>query len=191
MTFDQGVALATAIGTVVAALVAVALGAVAESRTRRDRREAAASAAQRLLAERQDQAFRVAIWSDPLDYWVTDENYDFGVWVRNSSDLPIFDVEIPFLHVDESIVSEPMGLRRRFFPALSPHETQRITFTPADWNNATDFSVYFLDARGVRWRRDLDGTLTEGATVNGDWRGRPDQVRPRIPSKGPPPPSEW
>lgn len=160
MTFDQWVDLATAIGTVVAAATAVALGVAAERRSRADREKVSALEAERRAADRERQAQRIAIWADEgPTYEGRGIRQQYKVWVHNASDLPVFDVWVPWVYYNTATGEQEKT--RWYVSALVPGHTRELDLTHESWHLSNAFVVNFRDNAGVCWTRNLEGGLEE------------------------------
>jgi hypothetical protein len=123
---------------------------------------------------RQGQAAKIAAWlahaeaSDP----VLAAMVGWGAYVRNASDLPVFDVKVCFHYVSEEpdhsswaphLLGGPVDKIRVIPPqddrfAGMPKEVQDVAQPRLDDSNCV-VSIEFTDAAGNKWERDPRGAL--------------------------------
>ncbi|MGP4026148.1 hypothetical protein [Actinomadura sp. 3N407] len=124
----------------------------------------------RYEAESRSQAEKIAAWFAPASNDVPGEN-SFGAFVRNASDLPVFDIYPVFRPASDG---EPTDGGDWFFEniaVLPPHETKFILLelTEDEYeevphhlrNEMFLVEITFRDAAGVRWIRSADGSLIQ------------------------------
>jgi hypothetical protein len=137
-----------------------------------DRRRAEEDRLARIESERRAQADKIAAWftlaqTDEFEQGVP------GAFVRNASDLPVFDIMPDFV---KAYMGEPSPNAMNTFcggiNVLPPHETKFVELDVSDDNEFHDagehlkdsmymVEIEFRDAAGIRWRRNADGSLTE------------------------------
>jgi hypothetical protein len=139
-----------------------------------DRRRAEQDRLARIEEGRRAQADKVAAWFDERHMIPKGMEYPeqvLGAVIRNSSDLPIYDVGISFVQlsskvsstrtkaVDEAsdVVSVVPPADERFAPA----RYNQPLFMDPGWDGTLLVEMSFRDAAGNRWRRDMNGVLTE------------------------------
>lgn len=121
-------------------------------------------------AERRSQAEKIAAWFAPAPSTALEENM-FGAFVRNASDLPVFDIYPVFQPASDG---EPTAGGDWFFEniaVLPPHETKFMPLELAEdeyeevphhlRNGMFLVEITFRDAAGVRWTRSADGLLVQ------------------------------
>lgn len=144
---------------------------------RRDRRDKAREVARQAELDkerRQSQAALVAVW-----YSRTSEDTPLAMmpfvipgwaaFVRNASDLPIYDVTACFLprwyRLDQAPgQDDKMGAVRLSLPVVPPRETVDFPLPGVIEYEGDDPSGYavavsFRDAAGMEWERDVEGYL--------------------------------
>lgn len=121
----------------------------------RNKRAEDADAERRRLAERQEQADRVAAWNNG------------DATILNGSDLPIWDVAVEFIDAEgeyngtESRSVLPPGTTQIPFPFYVPPDewSPGVPYVSDEWKRI-QIEIRFRDAAGRRWRRDRHGILT-------------------------------
>lgn len=110
--------------------------------------------AERAEDERRAQAAKISAWVEV--YRKADGSKEIAFHIHNASDMPIYEVELPFPGPDGGEHSEFVGL-------VPPGQTVRRP-APADWMRShvepEPVQIEFLDSSGRRWERDEQGTLT-------------------------------
>ena len=114
--------------------------------------------ADRTEDERRAQASRVSAW---VEFFRTpDGSRELLLHVHNSSDMPIYEVELPLpTRGDDEPETEFIGL-------VPPGQTVRRQ-APHDWLASyvgpEPIEIEFLDSAGWQWRRDEQGALVRAA----------------------------
>ena len=114
--------------------------------------------ADRVEDERRAQAAKVSAWVEL--FRTPDGSRELAFHVHNSSDMPIYEVELPLpTRADDEPETEFIGL-------VPPGQTiQRRA--PHDWLASyvgpEPIEIEFLDSAGWQWRRDEQGALTRSA----------------------------
>lgn len=98
-----------------------------------------------------DQASKVVFWIARKD--AAGPNQEFRLHVRNGSDLPIYDVAM-----------NPNHMGNLSWPAIGPQESLPESRSA----EVASMKLNFRDAAGIRWQRDLKGTLTKIVAKNED-----------------------
>ena len=142
--------------------------ALERQQARSDRGEADRVKAAQLEADKRAQASKVTAW---FAYWSARENRrvtsngSWGAVVANASDLPVFDVEVPYFWVIDNPGGSWSGEQRDYSPPerfrVLPPGDRRFQAIPPDVQHrevTCDDNVYvvgieFTDANGNRWRR--------------------------------------
>ncbi|SDD77061.1 sugar ABC transporter substrate-binding protein [Glycomyces harbinensis] len=139
-----------------AAVAAVAARNVYKIESARDQANAELRA-ERESMERRDQAALVSAW------WGYSSDagrpaLDWGVFIRNASETPVYDAKFSVLSLDDPNLGE------RFEMAVLPPAAEPV-FRPIALTapNSTEFRVEatFTDSSGQRWIRDKQGRLHE------------------------------
>ena len=166
---------AATVGALAAAVVA-ALVAQKVYKIESDRDERAAGERRaRAEAERQAQADKVAAWYTTWNPQprVATSSIVGGAVVKNSSDLPVFDVRVAFWAPPEDPTSgkpPAHALDARLIRAVPPRGEVKTDDELFSWNGLIGSvgnddpyiaSIEFRDAAGIRWRRDIYGKLAE------------------------------
>lgn len=166
----------TWLGALVTAAALIAAFKVYKIESDRDAR-AATERREQFQAERRAQADKVAAWyayfrpqysSAPMTAF---REQGWAAFIRNASDLPIYDVEIDFYYVIPNAPPGNVPSRRGSsdqIPVVPPQEETYIK-TPSGVLDQVDaeskanhsVAIEFRDTAGARWRRDIYGKLTE------------------------------
>jgi hypothetical protein len=156
------------VGALVAAVIAaIEARRVYERESARDER-AAEDRRARAEANRRAQADKVAGWyglyTPAVEGAVTTEHptYEWCAFVKNGSDLPIYDVDIAyFFVVPGAPPGNSPGLRSisERILVVPPQEMLRQSGPENQPNYAV--AIKFRDTAGVRWSRDINGELAE------------------------------
>lgn len=166
----------------VGALIAAVVAAVVAHRvygleSERDER-AAEERRVRAKAERRAQADQVAGWfawlaqdadTEPRLGWR--RPWGWSAFLRNASDLPIYDIIIDFYYVVPDAADGNIPGRRASsdrIPVLPPQnefymaaDRDMLERVAAEDQANHAVAIEFRDAAGIRWRRDIHGKLTE------------------------------
>jgi hypothetical protein len=125
-------------------------------------------------AKRQAQASKVVCWFAPRPGGIVVEEsgpVGWGAIIRNSSDLPVFDVRTFFHYIAEKWPGGDWEPVLRGGPVekirVIPPKDDRFVFIPEQVRNMMDqvdasiyvVSIEFTDAAGNRWERDPRGAL--------------------------------
>lgn len=114
--------------------------------------------ADRTEDERRAQASKVSAWVEL--FRSSDGSRELMFHVHNSSDMPIYEVELPLpTREDDEPETEFIGL-------VPPGQTIRRA-APRDWLPSyvgpEPIEIEFLDSAGWQWRRDEQGVLVRAA----------------------------
>lgn len=114
--------------------------------------------AERIEDDRRTQAAKVSAWVEL--YRAIDGSRELMLHVHNSSDMPIYEVELPLpTRGDDEPETEFIGL-------VPPGQTVRRQ-APRDWLASyvgpEPIEIEFLDSAGWQWRRGEQGALVRAA----------------------------
>ena len=114
--------------------------------------------AERIEDDRRAQAAKVSAWVEL--YRAIDGSRELMLHVHNSSDMPIYEVELPLpTRGDDEPETEFIGL-------VPPGQTIRRQ-APRDWLASyvgpEPIEIEFLDSAGWQWRRNEQGALVRAA----------------------------
>jgi len=158
--------------TWIAAIAAIVAGTIAyrvyKIESGRDQRAA--------LSARSAQASQIAAW------YGLNEDDQWGGFLRNRSELPVFNVITNFKHLNPDKPDAPESIISIYSVVMSVLPPAADKFIPLDETvikllglsrkphifSATQHSyieVYFTDANGIRWLRSREGQLTEPQPV--------------------------
>lgn len=169
---------AATVGALVAAIVAAVVAQkVYNIESERDERTAEERRV-RFEAERRGQADKIAAWYAWLpQHHSGNPGIDFrtpfgwSAFVRNASDLPIYDVDVEFYYVVPDAPDGNVPGRRGTIdriPVLPPQDevakiapSEMLDQVAAEAQDNHAVAIEFRDATGTRWRRDIYGKLTE------------------------------
>lgn len=144
-----------------ASIAAISAKRLYEVESRRDR-QTEADRESRLEETRSEQSRRISAW-----YGKSPDSERYGVYVRNPSDLPIYQLTLQLFRIDHDF---ERAFRRIQLDVLAPRdEPQYLPLSDfEEFNTVLDFRVtdrvgiriLFTDASGNKWCRDPKGKLT-------------------------------
>jgi hypothetical protein len=117
--------------------------------------------AERAADERRAQASQISAWVEA--HRRPDGTREVAFHIRNASDMPIYEVELP-------LPTRPQEEPAEEFIGLVPPGQTTSRPAPAGWQRSyvepEPVQIEFLDSAGRRWTRDEQGALTRGSREN-------------------------